>query len=68
MTSQFPLLDELVKLWGLIEDAHLDTSNTQPDTVLWTRTANGECSARSAYRMQFEGGLLSVFPKVVLKV
>ena len=63
-----PLLDEFVRLWGLIEDVHFDTSNPEMDTIIWTRTATGEYTARSAYDMQFEGGLLSLFPKMVWKV
>ena len=63
-----PILDEFVRLWGLIEDVHFDTSNPEMDTIIWTRTATGEYTARSAYDMQFEGGLLSLFPKMVWKV
>lgn len=63
-----PLLDEFVKLRGLIEEAQFDHGATEPDTILWTRTASGEYSARSAYDMQFEGGALSSFPKTVWKV
>lgn len=63
-----PLLDELVKLWGLIEDVQFDHNNTDTDTIIWTRTSTGEYSAKSAYNMQFEGGIFSVFSKLVWKV
>lgn len=62
------LLHELVQLRGLIEEEHFDPSSTLPDTIAWTRTSNGEYSTKSAYRMQFEGGFLSRFPKMVWKV
>jgi hypothetical protein len=52
-----PLLEQFVKLWGFIEDA-----------IIWTRMALGEYTAKSAYEMQFEGGIFSCFPKAVWKV
>ena len=48
-------MDEFVRLWELN-----DINNLEADIIIWTRTANGEYSAKSAYDMQFEGGLLSV--------
>lgn len=62
------LLDKLVRLWGLIEDVHFDPSNPLPDTIVWIRTANGEYFAKLTYRMQFDGGVFSLFPKMVWKV
>jgi hypothetical protein len=40
----------------------------EPDKIVWTRTSSGEYSARSAYKMQFEGGIFPSFPKTVWKV
>ena len=63
-----PLLDEFVRLWELIDEAHFDGNNSDEDAIIWTRTTSGEYSAKSTYDMQFEGGLLSRFPKMVWKV
>jgi hypothetical protein len=60
-----PLLDEFVQLWGLVEDAGFHQENLEPDTIIWTRTSSGDYSAKSAYKMQFEGGIFSSFPKTV---
>jgi hypothetical protein len=62
------LLDEFVKLQGLIEDVNFDSRNMEQDIIVWTRTTAGEYSAKSAYQMQFEGGIFSSFPKIVWKV
>jgi hypothetical protein len=63
-----PLLDEFVNLWGLVEDAGFQPHDLEPDTIIWTRTSSGDYSAKSAYKMQFEGGIFSSFPKTVWKV
>lgn len=56
-----PLLDELVTLWDLVEDSEFNPNNTAPDTIVWTRLSSGEYFAKSAYNLQFEGGVLSFF-------
>jgi hypothetical protein len=63
-----PLLDEFVQLWGLVEDAGFQPEDLEPDAIVWTRTSSGDYSAKSAYKMQFEGGIFSSFPKTVWKV
>ena len=63
-----PLLDEFVNLWGIIEEINFDINNQEPDTIRWTRTASGEYTAKSAYYLQFEGGILLTFLKLVWKV
>jgi hypothetical protein len=63
-----PLLDEFVQLWGPVEDAGFQPEDLELDTILWTRTSSGDYSAKSAYKMQFEGGIFSSFPKTVWKV
>jgi hypothetical protein len=60
-----PLLDEFVQLWGPVEDAGFQPEDLELDTILWTRTSSGDYSAKSAYKMQFEGGIFSSFPKTV---
>jgi hypothetical protein len=52
----------------MIEDVPFDPNNLEPDTILWTRTALGDYSAKSAYELQFEGGFISKFPQLVWKV
>jgi hypothetical protein len=63
-----PLIDEFVNLWGLIEDFQFDSQTSVEDTIVWTRTSNGEYSAKSAYDLQFDGGIISSYPKLVWKV
>ncbi|CAO1943414.1 unnamed protein product [Urochloa humidicola] len=63
-----PLLDEYVKLWESIDAVHFDPNNDAADTIVWTRTSHGEYTAKSAYDLQFEGGVFSAFPKFVWKV
>jgi hypothetical protein len=58
-----PLLDEFVQLWGLVEDAGFHPENFEPDTIVWTRTSSGDYSAKSAYKMQFDGGIFSSSPQ-----
>jgi hypothetical protein len=46
------LLTEYVQLWGLVEGANFNNpNNTEEDTIIWTRTASGEYTARSADNM-----------------
>jgi len=59
------LISEFVQLWTLVEEAHFDPSSTADDTITWTRTALGEYTAKSAYLMQFDGGMSSLYPKMV---
>ena len=63
-----PLLDEFVNLWGLIDEVNFDSNNQEPDAIRWTRTASGEYTTKSAYEMQFEGGILLTFPKLVWNI
>lgn len=52
----------------MIEEVNFDISNADQDTIIWTRTSSGEYTAKSAYDMPFDGGLASLFPKMVWKV
>jgi hypothetical protein len=49
------LLADYVTLWFVIDAAGFDPTDQRRDEIVWTRTALGEYSARSAYRMQFQG-------------
>ena len=59
------LITEYVALWVAIQSIQWDPTNNQHDEIIWTRTASGEYSACSAYKMQFDGGLGSWFPAKV---
>lgn len=63
-----PLLDEFVNLWGLIDEVNFDSNNQEPNAIRWTRTASREYTTKSAYEMQFEGGILLTFPKLVWNI
>lgn len=43
---------ELIELWFLIQDVQLGQSE---DEIMWSWTANGAYSAKSAYKVQFRG-------------
>jgi hypothetical protein len=43
---------ELIELWSLIQDVQLGQSE---DEIMWSWTANGAYSAKSAYKVQFRG-------------
>jgi len=63
------LISEFVQLWTtLVEETHFDPSSAAEDTITWTRTASGEYTAKSAYLMQFDGGMSSLYPKMVWHV
>jgi hypothetical protein len=47
-----------VRLWEAVQHIQLDTS--REDTVVWRWTANGECTSKSAYNIQFEGSYIKL--------
>jgi hypothetical protein len=63
-----PLLVEYVLMWELVEASGFYHHDTTEDGITWTRSANGEYSAKSAYAMQFEGSIHSNFPSKVWRV
>jgi len=63
LTAQ--LVAEYTALLVAIQGINFDPTNEEQDEITWTLTASGEYTANSAYRMQFEGGLGSWFPKKV---
>jgi hypothetical protein len=62
------LFVDYVMLCILVDDAALDLTQQEEDTITWTRTASGEYSAKSAYRMQFYGNVDSTYPAKVWQV
>jgi hypothetical protein len=46
-----------VMLWIVVDATSFDPSDQRPDEIVWTRTATGEYSVRSAYQMQFQGSI-----------
>jgi hypothetical protein len=60
-----PLLAEFILLWIEIDAAHFDGLDMEPNEITWTCAANGRYSASSAYQMQFDGSLNSIYPAKV---
>ena len=52
------MLEELISLATMLDDVTLNPDVT--DTIRWRFEASGEYTARSAYRIQFEGSTISV--------
>jgi hypothetical protein len=55
-------------LWELVEAAAFNNEDSREDEIFWTRTSSGEYMAKSAYFMQFDGGVQSRFPVDVWNV
>jgi hypothetical protein len=55
-------------LWIMVEAAQFDPADTGDDQITWTRSADGNYSAKSAYLMQFDGGVESSLPATVWHV
>ncbi|XP_066392033.1 uncharacterized protein [Miscanthus floridulus] len=60
------LLDEFFKLWQEIEAAGIDLNDTREEDITWILESSGTYTARSAYKIQFEGQCLSNFPRLWL--
>jgi hypothetical protein len=63
-----PLFMDYVRLWHLIAASPFDRTDQEEDYIVWTRSANGVYSAKSAYNIQFDGGFESVFPSTIWQV
>jgi hypothetical protein len=59
------LLDEFFKLWRAIQAANLNLEDGSEDTITWILESSGKYTAKSAYKIQFEGQYLSNFPKLI---
>jgi hypothetical protein len=53
---------ELVVLWDLLQNVQL---SDEPDTIRWHWTADGAYTARSAYKIQFQGTFSSFNSKAI---
>jgi hypothetical protein len=62
------LFADYVLLWILVDQPGFNHLEQEDDQIIWTRTANGVYSAKSAYLMQFDGSLESIFPAKVWHV
>jgi hypothetical protein len=62
------ILAEYIMLWCLIDEVGSDPADQQPNKIIWTRMANGEYSARSAYLMQFQGSVETNFRNLIWQV
>jgi hypothetical protein len=60
-----PLFVDYVRLWHLVAASPFDRANQEDDDIVWTRSANGAYSPKSAYNIQFDGGFESVFPSTI---
>jgi hypothetical protein len=55
------ILEEFLQVWRLLRIANTVLQPGVPDTISWILTADGVYSAKSAYRVQFEGRTLTTF-------
>jgi hypothetical protein len=59
------LFIDYIMLSTLVDAASLDLSRQEEDSIVWTKTASGMYTAKSAYKMQFLGSVGSTFPTKV---
>jgi hypothetical protein len=59
------LFIDYIMLSTLVDAASLDLSRQEEDSIVWTKTASGMYTAKSAYKMQFLGSVGSTFPAKV---
>jgi hypothetical protein len=64
------LFIDYIMLWTLIDAATLDLSQSQEeeDSIVWTMSADGLYTTKSAYSMQFYGSMASTYPAKVWQV
>jgi hypothetical protein len=62
------LFAEYFTLWHLIQEIGFNPADREEDEIVRSRTANGQYSASSAYKMQFEGGTESLFPAGIWQI
>jgi hypothetical protein len=55
-------------LWIMVDAAQVNPSDPADDEIIWTRSADGNYSAKSAYSMQFDGSVESSFPTKIWQV
>jgi hypothetical protein len=61
------LITEYILLWELVDAAAFNNQDKNDDEIVWTRSADGSYSARSTYRIQFDGSSESIFPASIWK-
>ena len=57
---------DFLRLWRLMQNVTLSPTDT--DSIRWTLTTDGLYSAKSAYRLQFEGQIQSIAPNMIWKI
>jgi hypothetical protein len=62
------LFMDYIQLWHLVADSSFNPMDQLDDEIVWTRTASGKYSAKSAYNIQFNGGTELEFPKAIWQV
>lgn len=62
------VLHDYFKLWEIIDSVPLDLTQHGNDEIIWTQSANGIYSAKSAYDLQFLGSQPSELPVLVWSV
>jgi hypothetical protein len=56
---------DFLVLWREINNTDIALVDSCPDSISWILSPNGVYTAKSAYRVQFEGRQLSLLPSLV---
>jgi hypothetical protein len=59
---------DYIRLWHVVANSSFHQADQLEDEIVWTRTASGIYSAKSAYNIQFDDDTDSEFPKAIWQV
>jgi hypothetical protein len=62
------IVADYIRLWMVISGLNFDPSDTRSDEIVWLWSASGEYTAKSAYRMEFQGSTRSNFRALIWQV
>jgi hypothetical protein len=62
------ILLQYTLLWILIDEAAFDPEDEGEDQIAWTRSSSHVCTTKSAYEIQFDGSIRSMFPALIWKI
>jgi hypothetical protein len=62
------IVADYIRLWMVIGGLNFDPSDTRSDEIVWLWSASGEYTAKSAYRMEFQGSTRSNFRALIWQV